>query len=73
MTFEQLMHVAATYNREGRVPTDAPKVVEVVDVLDRTATAKLTAAWGIDYLHLARYDGVWKIVNVLWQSPPRAE
>jgi len=44
--------------------------VTVLDALDQTASAKLVADWGVDYLHLARYDGRWKIVNVLWQSPP---
>jgi hypothetical protein len=24
----------------------------------------------IDYLHLAKYDGRWKIVNVLWEMKP---
>jgi len=28
------------------------------------------AWWGIDYLQLARYNGKWMIVNVMWQSPP---
>ena len=41
-----------------------------LDVLDKTATAKLTADWGVDYFHLARFDGQWQIVNVMWQSPP---
>ncbi len=28
----------------------------------------------MDYFHLAKYDGKWMIVNVLWQSlPPRKE
>lgn len=40
------------------------------DVLDQTASAKLTAMWGVDYFHLAKYDGQWKIVNILWQEPP---
>jgi hypothetical protein len=24
----------------------------------------------IDYLHLARWNGEWKIVNVLWELKP---
>lgn len=35
------------------------------------AAAKVTAWWGTDYLQLAKYDGQWMIVHVLWQSPPR--
>lgn len=70
MTFEKLVEIAKTYNKEGKLPKDAPKEVVIYDVLDQTATAKLTAQWGVDYLHLARFDGRWMIINVLWQSPP---
>lgn len=69
MTFERLVDLAATWNVDGtEIPEDAPKIVEVLDVLDQTASAKLTADWGIDYFHLAKYDGRWMIVQVLWQS-----
>ena len=71
MTFQQLVDLAKTYNKNGRVPKDAPKEVVIFDVSDQTASAKLTAIWGIDYIHLAKYDGKWKFVNVLWQSPPK--
>ncbi|HEX8423177.1 MAG TPA: nuclear transport factor 2 family protein [Pyrinomonadaceae bacterium] len=71
MTFQQLVELAKTYNKNGRVPKEAPKEVVVFDVSDQTASAKLTAIWGIDYIHLAKYDGKWKFVNVLWQTPPK--
>ena len=69
MTFDQLVELARTYNADGtEIPANAPKKIEILDVLDQTAAAKLTAAWGIDYFHLAKYDGRWQIVQVLWQS-----
>ncbi len=68
MTFDQLVELAATYNADGEIPEDAPKEIVVLDILDKTAAAKLTASWGVDYFHLAKYDGRWKIVHVLWQS-----
>ena len=71
MTYTQLVDLAKNYNKNGRVPKDAPKEVVVFEVSDQTASAKVTASWGIDYLHLAKYDGRWKIINILWQSPPR--
>lgn len=73
MTFERLVEIAKTYNKDGKLPKDAPKEIVIFDVLDQTATAKLTAEWGIDYLHLAKFDGKWMIVNVLWQSPPKGK
>ena len=72
MTYTQLVDLAKNYNKNGRVPKDAPKEVVIFEVSDQTASAKVTATWGIDYLHLAKYDGKWKIINILWQSPPRA-
>jgi len=73
MTFAELVNLAKTYNKNGRVPKDAPKEVTVLDILDQTASVKLVAVWGIDYMHLAKYDGKWKIVNILWQSPPKTK
>jgi hypothetical protein len=71
MTFEQLKQLAGTYNKDGRIPKDAPKEITVLDVLDKIATAKLVADWGVDYFQLAKLDGKWMIINVIWQSPPR--
>ena len=71
MTFTELVNLAKTYNKDGRVPKTAPKEIVILDVLDQTASVKLTAHWGVDYMHLAKYDGKWMIINILWQSPPK--
>ena len=52
-------------------PPTASKEVIVFDVLDQTASAKLTAYWGVDYLLLAKREGQWMVSHVLWQTPPR--
>lgn len=70
MAFQQLVEIAKAYNKEGKLRKDAPKHIQIYDVLDQTATVKLTAQWGIDYMHLAKMDGKSMIVNVLWQSHP---
>ena len=71
MTYDQLVHLAARWNHSGKRANDSsPKKIEIYDVNDRTASAKLTAEWGIDYFHLAKLDGKWMIMNVLWQSIP---
>lgn len=57
----------------GVPPANAPKDVVLFEVQDQTASAKLTAWWGIDYMLLARSrDGRWMITHVLWQTPPPA-
>ena len=35
-----------------------------------TAVARLDAEWGVDYFQLAKIDGRWMIVNVIWQTYP---
>jgi hypothetical protein len=57
--------------RKRQQPATAIKKVEIYDVADQTASAKLTAYWGIDYLLLAKYNGKWKVRQVLWQTPPK--
>jgi hypothetical protein len=72
MSYQQLYDLAGTWNKDGKRPVaSAPKEVVVYEVLNQTASAKVTALWGIDYMHLAKYDGKWKIVNILWQEPPQ--
>lgn len=72
MTFVELINVAKTWNPgRRRNPDTMVKEIQILDLLDQTASAKLTAQWGVDYFHLARYEGKWMIVNILWQSPPR--
>ena len=70
MAFQQLVEIAKNFNKDGKLSKDAPKDIVLYDVLDQTATVKLTADWGTDYMHLAKIDGKWMIVNVLWQSHP---
>lgn len=71
MTYERLLELARTWNKERKLRKDAPREITVFEVLDQVATAKLVAEWGIDYFHLAKFEGRWMIVNVIWQSPPK--
>jgi hypothetical protein len=69
MSYQQLHALAGKWNKDGKRDTSIRQVL-VLDVLDQTATAKVVAEWGIDYMQLAKYDGRWKIINILWQSHP---
>jgi hypothetical protein len=71
MTHAQLIEVAKNWNKGRKLRADAPKEITIFEVTDKTASAKLVAEWGMDYFHLAKYDGKWMIVNVLWQSLPK--
>jgi hypothetical protein len=69
MTYEQLIALSKKWNADKKQDTSIKRVA-VYEVLDQTASAKVTAQWGIDYLHLAKYDGRWKIINIVWQAHP---
>ena len=70
MTYEEAMSLADRWNKDGRQGDDLTFEIEIFDVADQTAAAKLTAKWGIDYMHLSKVDGKWRIRHVMWQSHP---
>jgi len=47
--------------------------IEVLDVYGGIATVKAVSVDFVDYLHLAKINGEWKIVNVLWERLPEEE
>ncbi len=74
MTYQVLYDLSGKWNAKGdKVKDDSPKKIEIYDVNDKTASAKLTAEWGIDFMHLSKTDGQWKIMNIIWQSDPKKE
>jgi len=46
------------------------KEVRILDIFGNAASARATMADWIDYMQLARVDGRWVIVNVLWERKP---
>ncbi len=72
MTYQQLVKLSRSWNQDGsQVNDQSPRQVEILDIESHTATAKVTAVWGIDYLQLVKVDGNWKIMNIMWQSSPK--
>ena len=65
-----LSYARRVKERNNPAPPTAPKLIEIFDVADQTASVRLTAMWGIDYLLLGKFDGRWMITHVMWQSPP---
>lgn len=62
------------YTREGGgkdTPTRRRQGdVSILDIYQGAASAKVIAGDWVDYLHLARWNGRWLIVNVLWELKP---
>jgi len=51
--------------REGQL-----KEVTILDVYGKMASVKLEAAFWVDYMHLAKINDEWVIVNILWELKP---
>jgi hypothetical protein len=49
------------------------KEVSVLDIFGNAASVKAVMADWIDYMHMAKVDGRWVIVNVLWERKPSAD
>jgi hypothetical protein len=65
---DNMIILAERYNIKGdRFPASPRKDLKLLDVSDRTASVKLYADDWIDYMHLVKVNGQWKIINVLWQ------
>lgn len=70
MTFDEALAYAGRVKARNRpVPAQWPKDVSIFEIQNLTASAKVTAWWGTDYLLLGNYEGRWMISSVLWQGP----
>ncbi|MFO7587810.1 MAG: nuclear transport factor 2 family protein [Gemmatimonadota bacterium] len=71
MTAEQLVEATAG-GGAGQIPQEARREdVEILDIYRNAASVRIDAGPWVDYLHVARWNGEWKIVNVLWELAPR--
>lgn len=46
------------------------KDVSILDIFEQAASVKIVASDWVDYLHMAKFNGKWVIVNVLWELKP---
>lgn len=72
MNYDQLYRLASGWNKDNQnnINSSTPKEIVVLDVLDKTAVAKLTAFWGIDYFQLEKIEDKWMIRHIIWQAHP---
>lgn len=72
MSFRQMIDFTInvkTKNKQAKPGTI--KKVQVFEVQDQTASGKVTASWGTDYILLEKVNEKWMIRSVLWQGPPK--
>ena len=51
----------------GKDETNKREDVKILDIFQNTASVRIDAGTWVDYLHVAKWNGRWVIVNVLWE------
>ena len=67
LTEERMVELTAAGGGTDKIPEEGLRIdVEVVELYGNIASVVVRSAVYREYLHLARTDEGWKIVNVLW-------
>ena len=70
MTFEDVKNYAQrVLDEEDFAADDATQVIDILQVEEKIAVAKVTGTWGFDYINLRKDDKTWKVEQVIWQGP----
>jgi hypothetical protein len=65
MSAEQLIQMTA---RKGAAPgASGRREVRILDVFGSSASVRVDADGWVDFMQMARWNGEWRIVNVLWE------
>lgn len=72
MSYQQMIDYVLKIKTSAQVRTlgDDEKI-EIFEVKDKTASGKVTAWWGSDYILLHKENDKWIIDMILWQSPEK--
>lgn len=68
------MQLVQNTRRGGGNKTPKEQQLKDITILDRfnnAAVVKIVASTWIDYLEVAKFNGQWKIINVLWELKPK--
>jgi len=72
---QSAMTLVQNTQRGGGKETPADKrknEVRILDIYQNAASVRVQASSWVDYLHIAKSNGRWVIVNVLWEMDPAA-
>jgi len=67
MSYEEMNNLGKVFNSKGKYNENSKKEIVILDMMDKTASVKLIAEGWVDYMHLGKINGEWKIINILWQ------
>ncbi len=70
VTASQLVETAKVSAQRDNLPPDQWRNdITIYDVFQNIATAKSVGSFWTDYLHLAKLDGRWQIMHILFDNP----
>lgn len=72
MSASELVNIIARGGCKNTPIEQQQKDVTILDVFGKAASVKLVMQGWVDYLHIAKFNGRWVIVNVLWETKPKA-
>ena len=65
-----LDYIEGWYEGNGERMERALQDVRILDIYENASSARVDAGDWVDFLHLAKWNGRWVIVNVLWEMRP---
>lgn len=71
MTAEMLINGVRRGGGKNTPTSQIQTDVTVLDIFEDMAVVQIVAGTWVDYLQVARWNGEWKIINVLWAMKPR--
>lgn len=63
-----VVYTRAGFGKKNKKEGQHNEVI-ILDVMSGIASVKTVSHEFIDYIHMAKIDGQWRIVNVLWEPP----
>ena len=66
-TYLQMIKWTGERDDQLTLDNDIELKVEIIEIGERIANVKTTTPDFIDYIHLGKIDGEWKIYNVIWE------
>jgi hypothetical protein len=71
--FQVNLKTGLTRGGKSTPPDKRHRHVIILDQFESAASVKVVMTDWIDYMHMAKFNGKWVIVNVLWESKPKLQ
>lgn len=70
LPYDKALALAQRIKDQGATRTETEmRGVKVLEIANHIASARVTGAWGLDYILLSKDNGKWMIEQVIWEGP----